>query len=53
MTGKTIAEQQANELLLKLIFGDNLKLSDCDTCKYRLECEQDNPDGDANHCLVS
>ena len=26
---------------------------DCDNCKYRAECEQDNPDFDANYCKLN
>jgi len=29
------------------------KIDDCETCPYKEECEQDNPDFDANYCKVN
>ena len=34
-------------------YGMPLKKCDCETCPYEKECEQDNPDFDANYCKVN
>ena len=48
------AIKNREEMIIKAIFRDaDGEPCDCETCKYRPECEIDNPDFDANHCKVS
>lgn len=45
---------EKEERMLEAIFKDiPTTLSDCDTCPYEEECRKDNPDFDANGCLVN
>jgi len=48
------AVRNKEDRIFKAIFkGRDGKPCDCETCKYAKQCEVDNPDFDANYCLVS